>query len=192
MLKISNILLIFVCILFLSQCCNNAYAAKILATVGDDIVTDIDVKKAVIVLEKLQHQKISEIEAINIIIDHELKKKYIQKVGINIDKIQDDPGFKIYYDRMLKKSLITEEREKLHSLRYLSVEYVWQMMLSNVMQSKKITDHDIEDYLYANNLQSTLDNEDIARNKIMQQHIAKKSQEILKMIQKFYFVEIKK
>ena len=170
-----------------------ACAVKIVATINDDIITDVDVDEFEQILCKIDKRfscgsQNSRQIALMTLAESLLKIEHFKQMNLFSDK-QINRGFNEYKNGVIKNLKLSKTKLSKTFEDYLHAEYLWNILISSQIQGIVIKDEDVKDYIKQHNI-NKMTNEQV-KQLILQEKINNLSQNTMSDLRKFYLVEIR-
>ena len=172
----------------------NAYAIRIVAIVGDNVITDYDVEKLGKMLCKIDKRlKCNSMENTQMsmitLAETYLKMEHYKQSKIDLSNFLND--YNKYKDSLISNLKLNKNDISEQFNDYLFAEFIWNVMISSQLKDRKITDKEIKDYANEKKIKINNSNKILIKNEIMQNEYNKQSAKMIKELKKIYFVDIK-
>lgn len=170
-----------------------AHAVKIVATINDDVITDVDVDEFEQILCKIDKRfscgsQSSRQIALMTLAESLLKIEHFKQMNLFSDK-QINHGFNKYKNGVIKNLNIPKTKLSKTFEDYLHAEYLWNVLISSQMQGIVIKDDEVKNYIKQHNINKMTNKQ--VKQLIFQEKMNNLSQSTMSDLRKFYLVEIK-
>lgn len=196
----------FLCLLLLTASFSafsntkNAYSTRILATVGNNIITDTDIESfsqmlCVLNEKQMRQSKINckspEMQQMAVmgLVEENVKNSYFQQLKVEEKTLLQ--GFDGYKKQMLKNINHSKIEDKEMFDWYLKTEFKWLIVVQSQTTGEKITDEDIEEISKTSKIPNNKQNSEKLKNLAFAKKAEKKSQELINEMKKYTLIEFK-
>lgn len=186
---ISLIVLVFT---FISYNTEKSNAVKIIAVVGESVITDIDAEDFTEILCLMQNTKQCNKQAVfpmsvMTLVEANIKAEHMSKLGIKDGEFKK--SYTEYKKNVLKQVKLNNKINKEQFEWYLFTEYKWNAIVSSMLRDTKITDDEVKSFQNKNkNLKLSKEQ---AYNVLFNKKMEEKSRSLVNEAKKYYLVDIK-
>ena len=186
------ILLVVFALTFTSYNAKKSNAIKIIAVVGESVITDLDAEDFSQILCIMQNMKKCDTKSIfpmsvMTLVDANIKAEHMTKLGIsNNDFLK---GYGEYKHNILKQIKLNNNINKEQFEWFLFNEYKWNAIVASMMRDTKITNDEIRGFMEKNK-DLKLSKEQV-HNILFNKKLEEKSRSLVNEAKKYYLVDIK-
>lgn len=183
---------ILFCFSFITLNVKQGYTAKIIAVVGESVITDLDAEDFSQILCIMQNMKKCDTKSmfpmsVMTLVDANIKAEHMTKLGIsNNDFLK---GYGEYKHNILKQIKLNNNINKEQFEWFLFNEYKWNAIVASMLRDTKITNDEIRGFMEKN--KDLKLSKEQAHNILFNKKLEEKSRSLVNEAKKYYLVDIK-